>query len=36
MKTLVTLSDYNAIKNCMTEEEIREKYGYLKVSRKKD
>ena len=35
MKTYVTLSDFNAIKKCMTEEEIKEKYGYLeKMSQK--
>ncbi len=33
-KTIVTLSDFNAIKKCMTEEEIRDKYGVLeKMSR---
>jgi len=31
MKTIVTLSDYNALKKCMTEEEIKEKYGYLEI-----
>lgn len=31
MKTYVTLSDFNAIKKCMTEEEIKEKYGYLEI-----
>ncbi len=30
-KTIVTLSDFNAIKKCMTEEEIREKYGRLEI-----
>ncbi len=30
-KTYVTLSDFNAIKKCMTEEEIKEKYGYLEI-----
>ena len=31
MKTYVTYSDYIKIKETFTEEEIREKYGYLKV-----
>lgn len=31
MKTYVTYSDYYAIKDCMTEDEIKEKYGYLEI-----
>ena len=31
MKTYVTHSDFNGIKNSMTEEEIKEKYGYLEI-----
>lgn len=30
-KTIVTLSDFHAIKKCMTEEEIREKYGRFEI-----
>lgn len=30
-KTIVTLSDFNGIKNSMTEEEIKEKYGRLEI-----
>ena len=36
MKTYVTLSDYKAIKKCMTEEEIKEKYGYLEIMSQKE
>lgn len=36
MKTYVTYSDYKAIKDCMTEEEIKEKYGRLIVMSKEE
>jgi hypothetical protein len=36
MKTYVILSDYNALKKCMTEEEIKEKYGRLVVIKKEE
>lgn len=31
MKTLVTLSDFNGIKKSFTEDEIKEKYGSLRI-----
>ena len=33
MKTYVTFGDFNAIKKCMTEEEIKEKYGKLIIKK---
>lgn len=33
MITKVTLGDFNRIKKCMTEEEIKEKYGKLIIKK---
>lgn len=36
MKTYVTLRDYEQIKKCMTEEEIKEKYGKLVIKNEEE